>query len=61
VSLAAGQTRTVTVTFPTSRLGVVKGDINANGVPTLEHGKYVFTTGTAGQSVTATRANSINL
>ena len=61
VSLAAGQTTSVTVRFPTSRLGVVHGDINASGAPTLEHGQYVFSSGTAGQAVTATSANTINL
>lgn len=61
VSLGAGQTKTVTVSFPTIRLGVVQGDVNASGVPTLEHGQYVFSTGTAGQPVTATGANTINL
>jgi beta-glucosidase len=61
VSLDAGQTRSVTVTFPTSRLGVVQGDIAAAGAPTLEHGEYVFSAGTAGQAVPATAANSIRL
>jgi beta-glucosidase len=61
VALAAGQTKTVTVSFPTSRLAVVQGDINASGRPTVEHGQYVFSTGTAGQSVTATGTNTITL
>ncbi len=61
VSLAAGQSRTVHVTVPTSALGVVQGDIDASGPPTLEHGTYVFSTGTASDAVTATGANSIGL
>lgn len=61
VPLAAGQTKSVTVSFPTTRLGVVQGDIAASGAPTLEHGQYVFSTGTAGQPVTPTAANTIGL
>src|SRR5262249_29917800 len=42
VSLAAGQSETVTVQVPDTALDVVQGDINAAGPPTLEHGQYVF-------------------
>jgi beta-glucosidase len=61
VSLGAGQSRTVTVTIPTSALGVVQGDIDASGPPTLEHGQYVFSTGTAADAVTPSGANTITL
>jgi beta-glucosidase len=61
VSLAAGQSRTVTVTFPTRVLGVVQGDVAASGPPTLEHGDYVFSTGTAADPVTPSAANTITL
>lgn len=61
VHLAAGGSRTVTVTFPKSALDVVRGDIDASGPPTLEHGTYVFSTGTAADSVTQNAADSITL
>ncbi|WP_375484823.1 glycoside hydrolase family 3 N-terminal domain-containing protein [uncultured Jatrophihabitans sp.] len=61
VTLAAGQTRTVRVSFPTTTLGVVQGDMNASGPRTLEHGTYVFSTGTATDAVTPGAANSIDL
>jgi beta-glucosidase len=61
VSLRAGQSRTVTVRFPTSVLDVVQGDIDASGPPTLEHGTYVFSTGTATDQPTQSAANSIHL
>jgi beta-glucosidase len=62
VHLAAGQSSTVTVTVPDSALAVVQGDINAEGPPTVEHGQYVFSTGTAGGAPpTATASNSISL
>ena len=61
VSLAPGQSATVTVQVPDSALAVVQGDINAEGPPTLEHGQYVFSTGTAGAAPAATPANSLNL
>jgi hypothetical protein len=51
----------VTVSVPDSALGVVQGDINAQGPPQVEHGQYVFSTGTAGAAPTATAGNSINL
>jgi beta-glucosidase len=61
VSLTAGQSRTVTVSFPSSVLGVVQGDINASGPRTLEHGTYVFSTGTASDAVSPSDTNSIDL
>ncbi|MCW2597962.1 MAG: beta-glucosidase [Pseudonocardiales bacterium] len=61
VTLAVGQTRSVTVKFPTSVLGVVQGDVNASGPRTLEHGQYVFSTGTAADAVTPSGANTITL
>ena len=61
VSLAAGQSRTVTVRVPTSALGVVQGDVNASGPPTLEHGEYVFSTGSVTDQVNPSAANTITL
>lgn len=61
VTLAAGASRAVTVRILTSTLGVVQGDINASGPRTLEHGDYVFSTGTASDTVTASAANTIGL
>ena len=52
---------TVTVSFPKSALDLVQGDIDASGPPTLEHGTYVFSTGTAADSVTQNAADSITL
>ena len=49
------------MSVPTSALDVVQGDIDASGPPTLEHGTYVFSTGTASDAVTATSADSIGL
>jgi beta-glucosidase len=61
VSLGAGQSRTVTVTIPTSVLGIVQGDIDASGPRTVEHGAYVFSTGTAADPATPSAANTITL
>jgi beta-glucosidase len=41
VTLNAGQTRTVTVTFPVSRLAVTPGDIASAAPPAVEPGDYV--------------------
>ncbi len=41
VTLDAGQSRTVTVPFPVSKLAETQGDINASGPPTVEPGSYV--------------------
>jgi beta-glucosidase len=61
VSLDAGQSKTVTVKFTTAVLGVVQGDIDASGPRTLEHGDYVFSTGTVSDAVTPSAANTITL
>jgi hypothetical protein len=61
VRLAAGASKTVTVSFPESTLDVVQGDIDASGPPTLEHGTYVFSSGTAADAVTQSGADSITL
>jgi beta-glucosidase len=61
VHLAAGQSATVTVAVPDSALGVVQGDVNAQGPLRVEHGQYVFSTGTAGPAPAATAGNSITL
>ena len=41
VTLAAGESKTVTVEFPVSTLGETQGDIDASGPPTVEPGSYV--------------------
>jgi len=41
VTLAAGQSKTVTVSFSVSKLAETMGDINASGPPTVERGSYV--------------------
>ena len=41
VTLDAGQSRTVTVSFPVSTLAETQGDINASGPPRVEPGSYV--------------------
>ena len=41
VTLAAGQSKTVTVSFPVSKLGETQGDINASGPPSVEPGSYI--------------------
>jgi beta-glucosidase len=61
VHLNAGQSSTVTVNVPASALGVVPGDINADAPLQVEHGQYVFSTGTAGTAPTAASGNSITL
>lgn len=61
VHLAAGQTRTVTVSVPTRVMGVVPGDINGSGPRQVEHGQYVFSTGTVTDSVTPSGTNTITL
>jgi beta-glucosidase len=61
VPVVAGGSRTVTVRVPTRVLGVVQGDINASGPRTLEHGQYVFSTGTVTDAATPTAGNTITL
>jgi beta-glucosidase len=41
VDLAAGQSKSVSVTFPTSTLAETQGDINASAPPTVEAGTYI--------------------
>jgi beta-glucosidase len=41
VTLGAGQSQTVTVSFPVSKLGETQGDINASGPPSVEPGGYI--------------------
>src|SRR5262249_47947653 len=43
--LAAGASTTVTVTVPVSRLAITQGDIDATAPPSVEHGRYVFSSG----------------
>ena len=59
--LDAGQSRTVKVSFPTNQLGVVPGDIESYGPLQVEHGQYVFSSGTATDTVTSKAANTLNL
>ncbi len=62
VTVPAGGTVTARVTFPTSVLGVVPGDVNGSGPLTVEPGQYVFSTGTVGEAVpAATATNSLTL
>jgi beta-glucosidase len=42
VTLAVGQSQTVTVRFPVSTLAETQGDINASGPPTVQPGSYVL-------------------
>jgi hypothetical protein len=42
-------------------LGVVQGDIDASGPPTLQHGQYVFSTGAITDAVTSSGSNTITL
>jgi len=42
VTLKAGESRTVRVTFPTSALAQSQGDIDAFGPPTVQPGSYVL-------------------
>jgi beta-glucosidase len=44
VSLAAGQQRTVHLTFPVARLAVTPGDVNGAGAPRVEPGGYQLST-----------------
>jgi beta-glucosidase len=46
VALAAGQSKTVQVTFPVSELAVTPGDIDGTGVPSVETGSYQVQIGT---------------
>ncbi len=61
VWLDSGQTRTVGVTFDKKVLGVVPGDIAAVGPLAVEHGQYVFSTGTVTDTVTPSGSNTLTL
>jgi len=61
VHLDAGQSKSVTVNVPSSALAVVPGDVNGSGHLTVEHGSYVFATGTAAGSPTSVATNTITL
>jgi beta-glucosidase len=61
VSLAAGAQKTITVKIPTSALGVVPGDVDASGPPSLQPGQYVFSAGDILAKVTPDKTNSITL
>jgi beta-glucosidase len=41
VTLAAGQSKSVSVSFPVSTLGETQGDIDASGPPAVEPGNYI--------------------
>jgi beta-glucosidase len=45
VTLAAGQSRTVHLTFPASRLAVTPGDVIGAGAPRVESGAYTVSSG----------------
>ncbi|MFI0453074.1 glycoside hydrolase family 3 N-terminal domain-containing protein [Actinomadura sp. 6N118] len=45
VPLKAGETRSVTLTFPMSNLAVTPGDINGAGTPSAQSGAYQITAG----------------
>jgi beta-glucosidase len=45
VTLAPGQSRTVHLTFPASRLAVTPGDVNGAGAPRVEAGSYQLSAG----------------
>src|SRR6266545_918698 len=45
VALDAGQTRTVHLSFPASRLAVTPGDVNGAGTPRVQPGPYVLVAG----------------
>jgi len=61
VHLDAGQSKSVTVKVESSALGVVPGDVNASGPLVVEHGSYVFSTGTAAGTPTSSASNTITL
>jgi beta-glucosidase len=59
VELAAGQARSVTVTVPLARLAVVAGDVDGGGRPSVEPGRYVFSSGSVTAPPAATGASTI--
>lgn len=61
VHLAAGASRTVTVPVSRDALAVTPGDLNGAGPRTVEHGRYVFSSGTVKDAATAAASNTITL
>ena len=62
VSLAAGQQPDGDGDDPDhARSASSQGDIDASGPRSLEHGEYVFSTGTAADAVTPSATNTITL
>ncbi|HEX3650065.1 MAG TPA: glycoside hydrolase family 3 N-terminal domain-containing protein [Pseudonocardiaceae bacterium] len=59
--LAAGQSATVTVTVPVSRLAITQGDIDATAPPSVEHGQYVFSSGSLSSALPTDAGASLNL
>jgi beta-glucosidase len=59
--LAAGQRSTVTVSVPLSRLAITQGDIDATAPPSVEHGRYVFSSGSLSSALPTNAAASLNL
>ena len=59
--LAAGQSSTVTVTVPLSRLAVTQGDIDATAPPSVEHGRYVFSSGSLSSALPTNADASLTL
>lgn len=61
VHLAAGQQSTVTVTVPFSKLAITQGDVDGSAPPTLEHGQYVFSSGSLSSPLPTNASASLNL
>jgi beta-glucosidase len=61
VHLAAGQSDTVTVTVPLSKLAITQGDVDATAPPSVEHGQYVFSSGALGSALPANADAGLNL
>ncbi|HEX5118348.1 MAG TPA: glycoside hydrolase family 3 N-terminal domain-containing protein [Pseudonocardiaceae bacterium] len=59
--LAAGQSSTVTVTVPVSRLAITQGDIDATAPPSVEHGRYVFSSGSLSSKLPTDADAGLNL
>jgi beta-glucosidase len=61
VHLAAGASSTVTVRVPVSRLAITQGDIDATAPPSVEHGQYVFSSGTLSSALPTNAAASLRM
>jgi len=61
VHLAAGQSSTVTVTVPLSKLAITQGDVDSTAPPSVEHGQYVFSSGALSSAMPTNAAASLNL